>query len=594
MSRNQCSSLILGYIAVSLFTATDAAATTIHVDSASQGIENGTREHPFRSIEPAIALSNPGDTIWIARGTYRPSGYMFVIKPGIAMIGEDNSTAIIDGIIADTADATTLPIALVDLSFDEFRFGRSICPGPFSGPNVVRHCVCNTIAIVHASSADTVTRENHSFVLEDNVVADEIRFAQGIGVGTGIVRRNHVGSIILASGAFWTYQIIDNIIDHVIADRSDSCWVTIARNTIVDGGIVDRSGGFEGREDAVIEDNVITCTGNPIDGEIPSHAVTLSGRSITCRNNTISSAIGGIVAKSGPPTNIIGNRILLPVLSPPFTQGDSAIIGIESKAGAGVVTGNVITGGYLGYYSLAGTTLFEGNSITGAHTGFFSRGFERVRDNTISNCSGDGMILAGLRGPIERNRIENNGGAGIRVIRYPIDLGGGADTSIGENTLRGNGDFDLRLGVSGTDTGTLYARNNYWDHATHEEIAAFDIFDDEDADSLPHVEFTPFAVSGVIHDDEIASSLRLMVAPNPAVTWTTITYRLENSSGVSLRLFDVLGNEVERILDDWKSSGEHSTSLTLREASSGRLPSGVYYVMLTADGRSDVRSILVR
>ena len=173
----------------------------------------------------------------------------------------------------------------------------------------------------------------------------------------------------------------------------------------------------------------------------------------------------------------------------------------------------------------------------------------------------------------------------IRVIRVPIDLGGGADSGAGGNILRGNGDYDLRIDIAGADTDIIYARNNFWDHVTHADISTFDIFDRQDIDSLPRVDFTPFAVSSAVYSDLERLPNHIAVTPNPATTGVTIVYRLAHRSRAILRLVDATGTEQMRLVDEIQNEGTHRASIDRPSMLTGAFANGLYFMVLN-DGTS--------
>ncbi|MDR2087070.1 MAG: T9SS type A sorting domain-containing protein [Dysgonamonadaceae bacterium] len=65
-------------------------------------IGDGTKEHPFKTIEQALAVAGEGDTIRITSGKYIPSATSFDIKKGVVIIGGYDETFI------NTTPETTL------------------------------------------------------------------------------------------------------------------------------------------------------------------------------------------------------------------------------------------------------------------------------------------------------------------------------------------------------------------------------------------------------------------------------------------------------------------------------------------------------
>ncbi len=76
--------------------------------------------------------------------------------------------------------------------------------------------------------------------------------------------------------------------------------------------------------------------------------------------------------------------------------------------------------------------------------------------------------------------------------------------------------------------------------------------------------------------------------PNPFNPSTVIDYQVASSARVTLRVFDVLGREVESLVDQRETPGNYSVSFD-----GSRLPSGVYFYRLTAGSFSAVRKMII-
>lgn len=78
--------------------------------------------------------------------------------------------------------------------------------------------------------------------------------------------------------------------------------------------------------------------------------------------------------------------------------------------------------------------------------------------------------------------------------------------------------------------------------------------------------------------------------PNPFSSETTIRFQVPQSSHVMVRIHDILGREVARLADGAFSAGSHDVRMHAHE-----LPSGLYIVVLEADGQREARTMtLVR
>lgn len=89
-------------------------------------------------------------------------------------------------------------------------------------------------------------------------------------------------------------------------------------------------------------------------------------------------------------------------------------------------------------------------------------------------------------------------------------------------------------------------------------------------------------------DDEIVSSPDDYVLyqnyPNPFNPSTTISFQIPVDSYVSLKIYDVLGNEVVTLIDnEWMQSGVHNSQLSPNAAGFNyQMPSGIYFYELRA------------
>ena len=76
--------------------------------------------------------------------------------------------------------------------------------------------------------------------------------------------------------------------------------------------------------------------------------------------------------------------------------------------------------------------------------------------------------------------------------------------------------------------------------------------------------------------------------PNPFNPSTTIRFDVRTAGNVLLKVFDVLGREVEVIVNDFLKSGSYSVQF-----SGDNLPSGVYYYELRAESFSETKRMLL-
>jgi hypothetical protein len=83
--------------------------------------------------------------------------------------------------------------------------------------------------------------------------------------------------------------------------------------------------------------------------------------------------------------------------------------------------------------------------------------------------------------------------------------------------------------------------------------------------------------------------------PNPFNPETTIKYGLLNSGEVTIRVFDILGNLVTELLNQYQNKGHHQVIWNGKNNQNEQVSSGIYYYQLVTQKFQDIRKmVLVR
>lgn len=113
--------------------------------------------------------------------------------------------------------------------------------------------------------------------------------------------------------------------------------------------------------------------------------------------------------------------------------------------------------------------------------------------------------------------------------------------------------------------GTGYNRRYHFDQRLRNwRVGVFEPFLDGD-------EWVSDADESVV----VPKSFSLAAYPNPFNAQATIAFDLPQAGEVSLRLYDVLGHEIATLLNEQKTAGAHTVSLTAAD-----LPTGIYFATL--------------
>ena len=113
---------------------------------------------------------------------------------------------------------------------------------------------------------------------------------------------------------------------------------------------------------------------------------------------------------------------------------------------------------------------------------------------------------------------------------------------------------------------------------------------------VPHAAFgmkgtiTVNAVTGVKDISQtIPETFNLMQNyPNPFNPSTTISFSLPSKSFVSLKIFDVIGNEIATIVNQELSAGNYT-----KQWNAENMSSGVYYYQLKAGNFSETKKLVL-
>jgi len=77
--------------------------------------------------------------------------------------------------------------------------------------------------------------------------------------------------------------------------------------------------------------------------------------------------------------------------------------------------------------------------------------------------------------------------------------------------------------------------------------------------------------------------------PNPFNPSTVIDYQLSANGFVTLKVYDLLGREIETLVNEYQSAGKHSALFTINSS----LSSGVYIYRLQCNGYKESKKMVL-
>ncbi len=94
-----------------------------------------------------------------------------------------------------------------------------------------------------------------------------------------------------------------------------------------------------------------------------------------------------------------------------------------------------------------------------------------------------------------------------------------------------------------------------------------------------------------LHESEAPNDFKLeQNYPNPFNPETTISYRVQAASKVSLKVYDVLGREVATLVNEYKQAGSHNCKLRIEN---GVLSSGIYFYRLQSGSYCETKKFVL-
>lgn len=107
--------------------------------------------------------------------------------------------------------------------------------------------------------------------------------------------------------------------------------------------------------------------------------------------------------------------------------------------------------------------------------------------------------------------------------------------------------------------------------------------------------FTFRTVNYVSNDDNqvVANVANLSNFPNPFNPETSISFSMNKGSEVSLEVFNILGQRVATLLDDYKSQGNHTVIWKGKDDKNNNLSSGIYLYKLTVGNQTKMNKMIL-
>ncbi len=100
--------------------------------------------------------------------------------------------------------------------------------------------------------------------------------------------------------------------------------------------------------------------------------------------------------------------------------------------------------------------------------------------------------------------------------------------------------------------------------------------------------FTPFPVTVNNEVNNLSDYFFYQNYPNPFNSMTYIPFTIQKPDNVQIKIYDVLGEEISVLLNEYKNAGTYNIPFNANE-----LPSGVYFYRIISGRYSETKKMLL-
>ena len=489
-------------------------AQKIYVDAGNtSGIENGTKQHPFNTVEEGLANCNNLDTVFIVAGEYFPDS-LKVIR-NITIEGAGKEKTLVHGTFVLSGTLDSIPVTISSLYCRNVRQGDSTYTYT---PLTVKNCRLEMVndSVPSVDSTGSITYIDNQIIGNLNIQNSSCKaFRKIIGCTVGgdinlnilSMKKNVTVSNCQAGGSIRistvskkdTIYVENNIIGDSLKIYSISTHPNMVINNVIGTGVEIFAIASSGNtfEKNLVKKGVLSVTSTALGSTVIENNIFENGGIVVSAKSAHAEVTGNTIHSDGTVSGIefitqsggkaTGNQIIMPTLPSVgkiLPEDSTTVCGIKvsSVAFPGLFN-NTIKGGTFGISLIAISTRIVNNIISESGTGAYLQTVSCLTDsNRVTNCTGNGLVVDiypdysdTTSVPMNYNVISNNGGSGVHLLN---------NARLENNTLTGNGEFDLYIEIPAAVKTNIYARNNLWDHETFADIDMYDIYDGIDDNTL--------------------------------------------------------------------------------------------------------------
>jgi hypothetical protein len=81
--------------------------------------------------------------------------------------------------------------------------------------------------------------------------------------------------------------------------------------------------------------------------------------------------------------------------------------------------------------------------------------------------------------------------------------------------------------------------------------------------------------------------------PNPFNSQTVISYQIKSAAKVNLEIYNILGNKIQKLVDEYKSTGYYNVSWDGKDENGLQVPTGIYFYRLKTNNYTQTKKLLI-
>lgn len=231
-------------------------------------------------------------------------------------------------------------------------------------------------------------------------------------------------------------------------------------------------------------------------------------------------------------------------------------------------------------------------------------GYTKKTNNSGCSCHTStisSIVLVSIQGPTTLQPSQTG--------EFTVTVSGGAGTAVGVDIAASNGTLvnsDANLKVKSSEltqpSKKIYSGGQYvfkfklTAPATTGKVTLYATACSKKSqwNFAPNFEVSVESVSGLTDETANAKSFLLnQNYPNPFNPSTKISYYVSDYSYVTLKVYDVIGNEIATLVDEEKMPGIYEVAFNLQSTTNHpQLTSGVYFYQLKAGNHTQTRKMI--